>query len=59
LNKKIREAELAKIPCILVCGEREAKAGAVSVRRRHVKEQSTITVEDFIQTIISQAAEHR
>lgn len=59
LNKKIREAELSKIPCILVCGEREAKAQAVSVRRRHVKEQTTVTVGDFIQTIISQTAEHR
>jgi threonyl-tRNA synthetase len=33
--RKIREAELRKIPCMLVVGDREASDGGVAVRRRH------------------------
>jgi threonyl-tRNA synthetase len=35
---KIREAQLAKIPYMLVVGDREAAAGTVSVRRRDGQE---------------------
>ena len=35
---KIREAQLAKIPYMLVVGDREASAGTVSVRRRDGQE---------------------
>ena len=32
LNRKIREAQLAKTPLILTCGAKEQEAGTVSVR---------------------------
>jgi threonyl-tRNA synthetase len=35
LKAKIREAQLAKVPYMLVIGDREAEAGTVSVRHRH------------------------
>ena len=35
VNAKIREAQLAKVPYMLVIGDREAEAGNVSVRHRH------------------------
>jgi threonyl-tRNA synthetase len=34
VGKKIAEAEHQRVPCILVVGDREVEAGAVSVRRR-------------------------
>ncbi|MGH9352937.1 MAG: threonine--tRNA ligase, partial [Terriglobia bacterium] len=34
LNSRIRDAQLQKIPLMLVAGEREAQAGTVAVRRR-------------------------
>ena len=35
LKAKIRDAQLAKVPYMLVIGDREAEAGTVSVRHRH------------------------
>jgi threonyl-tRNA synthetase len=35
VNAKIRDAQLQKVPYMLVVGDREAAAGTVSVRHRH------------------------
>ena len=34
VNLKIRDAQMQKVPYMLVCGDREAEAGTVSVRHR-------------------------
>jgi threonyl-tRNA synthetase len=34
MGKRIREAEMQKVPVMLVCGDRDVEAGTVSVRRR-------------------------
>ena len=47
--KKIRNAELLKIPYILIVGEKEQSDGSVSVRVYKTKEQYTESVEEFIQ----------
>ncbi|WP_337867314.1 threonine--tRNA ligase [Meiothermus sp.] len=49
MNAKIRDAELQKIPLILVVGDKEAEAGAVNVRERHVKEQRTLLVGALVE----------
>jgi len=36
IGKKIRDAELARVPFMLIVGDKEAQAGTVSVRRRRV-----------------------
>jgi threonyl-tRNA synthetase len=48
MNAKIRDAELQKIPLILVMGDKEAEAKAVNLRERHVKEQRTLPVNELI-----------
>ncbi|HYT31293.1 MAG TPA: threonine--tRNA ligase [Thermoanaerobaculia bacterium] len=48
LGARIRKGELAKVPCMLVVGEKEAAAGTVSVRLRHGGDAGTMTVEDFL-----------
>jgi threonyl-tRNA synthetase len=48
LGARIRKGELAKVPCMLVVGEKEAVAGTVSVRLRHGGDAGTMTVEDFL-----------
>ena len=48
MNAKIRDAELQKIPLILVVGDKEAEANAVNLRERHVKEQRTLGVAELI-----------
>jgi threonyl-tRNA synthetase len=46
--KKIRNAELLKIPYILIVGEKEVSDSSVSVRVYKTKEQYTMSVEEFV-----------
>jgi threonyl-tRNA synthetase len=48
VNLKIREAQLQKIPYMLVVGDREAQEGTVSVRNRKHADQGVQKVEEFI-----------
>ena len=48
LGARIRKAELAKVPAMLVIGEKEASSGAVSVRLRHGGDAGTMGVEEFL-----------
>lgn len=47
IGKKIREAELKKIPFMLIVGEQEEKNGTVSVRKHGEGDIGTITIEAF------------
>lgn len=47
IGKKIREAELNKIPFMLIVGEQEMLGGKVSVRRRGEGDLGSMTVEEF------------
>jgi threonyl-tRNA synthetase len=47
LNYKIREAQLAKIPYMLVIGDREVESGTVTVRERSGKNLPPMSVEDL------------
>jgi threonyl-tRNA synthetase len=51
LDKRIRNAELNKIPYCLVVGEREAKSGTVSVRKKGKGDIATMSTEEFIKKI--------
>ncbi len=48
INYKIREAQLQKIPYMLVIGDREAAEGTVAVRSRAAGDLGPRTVETFI-----------
>ena len=48
LGARIRRAELTKVPCMLVVGEKEAASGSVAVRRRHGGDAGTMPLEEFI-----------
>jgi threonyl-tRNA synthetase len=48
VNLKIREAQLQKIPYMLVVGDREAQEGTVSVRNRKHADQGVQKVEEFV-----------
>ncbi|HTP34725.1 MAG TPA: threonine--tRNA ligase [Candidatus Acidoferrales bacterium] len=48
VNLKIREAQLQKVPFMLVVGGREAEANQVSVRNRKHGDQGVRTVPEFI-----------
>ncbi|WP_265427683.1 threonine--tRNA ligase [Chryseobacterium sp. YIM B08800] len=47
-GKKIRDAELKKIPFMLVVGENEEKDGTISVRRRGEGDLGVMNINDFV-----------
>jgi threonyl-tRNA synthetase len=51
IGRKIREAELRKIPYMLVVGEREERDGGVSVREHRGGEEGTVAASDFAQRL--------
>ncbi len=53
IGYKIREAQLQKVPYMLVIGEKEMNEGKVAVRSRKTGESTVMTIEEFI----AQAAE--
>ncbi|HEY2843242.1 MAG TPA: threonine--tRNA ligase, partial [Bryobacteraceae bacterium] len=48
VNLKIREAQLQKVPYMLVVGDREAEAGTVSVRHRKHADMGVKPLDEFI-----------
>lgn len=51
IGKKIREAELKKIPFMLIIGEKEAEAEMVSVRQRLQGDLGSMTAADFTKIV--------
>ena len=47
VGKKIREAEMNKIPFMLIVGENDEKANTISVRRHGGDDLGAITIEEF------------
>jgi threonyl-tRNA synthetase len=51
IGKKIREAELSKVPYMLILGEKEAEMENVSVRKHREGDMGEMPVENFIELI--------
>jgi threonyl-tRNA synthetase len=51
VNYKIREAQLQKIPYMLVIGDREVEQGKVGVRNRKHADQGAQSVDEFVATL--------
>ncbi len=47
MNLKIRNAQMQKVPYMLVVGDREAEAGAVAVRQRDGEDRGAMPLADF------------
>jgi threonyl-tRNA synthetase len=59
IGKKIREAELSRVPYMLVVGEKELAEGRLSVRRQGKGDTGTQTVDEFISAIVEEYAERK
>lgn len=55
INYKVREHSLAKVPVIMVCGMREAEEGSVNIRRLGSRDQTSMTLEDAINSLVDEA----
>jgi len=51
MNAKIRQAQLFKVPYMLVVGEREMSEGTVSLRKRDGSRQDGMPVDEFIRLV--------
>lgn len=58
-SKKIRNAEMMKVPYILIVGEKEEAASSVSVREFRSKKQYEKSVSDFISQVTSERKERK
>jgi threonyl-tRNA synthetase len=59
LQSRIRDAELMKVPYILVVGGREEESSAVAVRVRHEGDKGSIGVEEFGNKLIEEIRERK
>ena len=53
---KIRELELAKVPYVVVVGDKEMASGEVSVRARHGQDLGSLTQDALLKTLASEVA---
>jgi threonyl-tRNA synthetase len=54
IGRKIRDAEVKKIPYMLIVGEKEAADGTISVRKHGVGDLGSISIEDFKQQLVKE-----
>jgi len=59
LGFKIREAQVAKVPYMLVIGDREVESQTVTPRFRDGKNLEPMTVSDFVSMLQSEAAAYK
>jgi threonyl-tRNA synthetase len=59
LGKKIRNAEKAKIPYMLVIGEKEVSSRGVAARSYHTKEQNEHSLEEFTNLLVAEVGERK
>ena len=55
IGYKIREAQLEKVPYMIIVGEKEVLEGNVSVRSRDNGELGSLNTQEFIEKIVSEA----
>ncbi|MHA1927779.1 MAG: His/Gly/Thr/Pro-type tRNA ligase C-terminal domain-containing protein, partial [Candidatus Thorarchaeota archaeon] len=56
LGKRIRSSEKLWVPYILVVGDKEKDSGELSIRRRELKDQVKMKVEDLVSEIVEKTA---
>lgn len=54
LGFKLREAQLEKVPYMIVIGDKDIEANAVSVRSRKEGDKGSMNVDDFVQMIVEE-----
>jgi len=59
MQKKIRNAQMQKVPYMLIAGEEDQQAGKVSIRFRSGEQKNSIAVADAIAEIKSAIAERK
>jgi threonyl-tRNA synthetase len=56
VGRKIREAELRKVPYMLVLGDREAEQRAVALRRHREGDLGTVALDEAVERLVAESA---
>ena len=56
IGYKIREAQLEKVPYMIIIGDREAQEGKISVRSRKSGDLGVMTIDEFLSKILLEVA---
>jgi threonyl-tRNA synthetase len=59
VGKRVRAAQLAKAPYVLVVGDKEVESGALTVRDREGTETKGVSVDDFVGALVAEVRERR
>jgi len=59
LGKRIRAAELGKIPYIAVVGDKELEGNLIGLRARHQEKTETISLDETVQRLEAEIAERK
>jgi threonyl-tRNA synthetase len=59
MQKKVRNAQMQKIPYMLIVGEEDMNAGAVSFRYRNGDQKNGVPISDAIAEILATINERR
>ena len=57
LGYKIRESQTKKVPMLIVLGDKEVESKTINLRRYGKEDQQTLSIENFIQMILTEIAE--
>ena len=57
IGYKIREAELERVPYMLILGKKEVEEGVLSIRRRGNKENEVMDLERFVTKLLKEIEE--
>ena len=55
LGYKIREAQMKKIPYMLVLGDKEVESDSVNVRKYGSKDSETVAFAEFLEKLVAEA----
>tara|TARA_B100001146_G_scaffold57062_1_gene50097 strand:+ start:663 stop:2603 length:1941 start_codon:yes stop_codon:yes gene_type:complete len=59
IGSKIRDAEMQKINIMVIVGEKEVEGNTLTIRRRFIKQQQTISLEEFSTEILDEINDRR
>lgn len=59
IGSKIRDAEMQKVNIMVIVGEKEVEGNTLTIRRRFIKQQQTVSLEDFSNKIIGEINDRR
>ena len=54
IGKKIRDAEINKVPCMIVIGQKEQESGEVSLRRHRIGDEGRFSVSGLIEKLLKE-----